>query len=79
LNGVSGDILLKEFNTENAPAGSWQAPSREHGGERTARSENPPLQKATRALAGETVFLRIKQLGEARVFLEESEILVVRA
>ena len=35
-------------------------------------SKDPPLQ-----LAGEAVFLRIEQLGEARVFLEESKILII--
>src|SRR5258708_14619900 len=74
---------VKEFNTENAPTGSGQAPRTERGKNCTGlstRSGQVPTrhyEKQRGALAGEAVFLRIEQLGEARVFLEESEILVV--
>src|SRR5260370_8611266 len=74
---------VKEFNTENAPTGSGQAPRTEKGKNCTGlstRSGQVPTrhyEKQRGALAGEAVFLRIEQLGEARVFLEESEILVV--
>src|SRR5260370_6809582 len=74
---------VKEFNTENAPTGSGQAPRTEKGKNCTGlstRSGQVPTrhyEKQRGALAGEAVFLRIEQLGEARVFLEESEILVL--
>src|SRR6266481_2416081 len=57
----------KEFNTEN----SEDTESREK--KKTGQAEACP----TKRLAGGAVFLRIEQLGEARVFLEESKIFVV--
>src|SRR5713101_6004177 len=57
----------KEFNTEN----SEDTESTEK--KKTGQAEACP----TKRLAGGAVFLRIEELGEARVFLEESKIFVV--
>jgi len=57
----------KEFNTENTE----DAENTEK--KKTGQAEAGP----TKQLAGEAVFLRIEQLGEARVFLEEREIFIV--
>jgi hypothetical protein len=40
-------------------------------------SEDPPLQKPEKDLAGEAVFFRVEKFGEARIFLEEGKIFVV--
>src|SRR5260370_27072922 len=57
----------KEFNTEN----SEDTESREK--KKTGQAEACP----TKPLAGGAVFLWVEQLGEARVFLQESKIFVV--
>src|SRR6266851_1341203 len=54
----------KEFNTENTENTEKK---------KTGQAEACP----TKRLAGGAVFLRIEELGEARVFLEESKIFVV--
>src|SRR5467141_3190622 len=68
-----GSFHGKESNTQNS--GDAENTYKENlTGCRPGRDK---FRLSHKNLAGEAVFLRIEQLGEARVFLEESEILVV--
>ena len=67
----------KESNTEITEKGQSTESTEKEKQNGSEDHYKKPLQKAQLALAGGAVFLRIEQLGEARVFLEESKIFVV--